>query len=112
MEQALLTRQIDVHECARRIASTNKPADLVLAAGSIRIVVDTFDGGGAFLVGSAVAVLIGVTGLVCYTLQRLRWRGWRRLLEAICSSSLVIRPHPHLAAQVSPRRRSWTVQSR
>jgi hypothetical protein len=50
MEQALLTRQIDVHECARRNALTNKPADLVLAAGSMGIVVDTFDGGGAFLV--------------------------------------------------------------
>ena|SRR5436190_160617 len=35
---------------ARRIALTNKPADLVLAAGSVGIVVDTLDGGEAYLV--------------------------------------------------------------
>ena len=50
MEQALLTKHIDCHECARRNALTNKPADLVLAVGSVGMVVDTLDGGEAYLV--------------------------------------------------------------
>ena len=50
MEQALLTKHIHCHECARRNALTNKPADLVLAAGSVGIVVDSLDGGEAYLV--------------------------------------------------------------
>ena len=50
MDQARLTRHIDGHECARRNALTDKPADLVLAAGSVGIVVDSLDGGEAYLV--------------------------------------------------------------
>ena len=50
MDQARLTRHIDGHECARRNALTDKPVDLVLAAGSVGIVVDSLDGGGAYLV--------------------------------------------------------------
>jgi hypothetical protein len=50
MEQARLTRQIDVKECARRNALTKKPTKLVLAAGSVGIVVDTLGDGDAYLV--------------------------------------------------------------
>jgi hypothetical protein len=50
MEKARLTRQLDVRDCARRNALTNKPANFELAAGSIGIVVDTLGNGDAYLV--------------------------------------------------------------
>ena len=50
LEKVQLTRPIDVSECARRNALTNKPADLFLAAGTVGTVRDTLSDGEAFLV--------------------------------------------------------------
>ena len=50
MEQARLIRQIDGPECASRNALTNRPAHLVLPAGSIGTVVDMLGEGDAYLV--------------------------------------------------------------
>jgi hypothetical protein len=50
MPQARLIRQIDKRECARRNALTDKVAGLVLAAGTVGTVVDTFGNGDAYMV--------------------------------------------------------------
>jgi hypothetical protein len=50
VEHVRLIKQIDGHECVRRNALTKKPAVLVLPAGSIGIVVETFGSGDEFLV--------------------------------------------------------------
>jgi hypothetical protein len=50
MELARLIRKFDEQECARRNALRDKPADLMLAAGSVGMVVDTLENGEAYLV--------------------------------------------------------------